>query len=228
MIVLTDHRRHAYRSDLIERARLILLGGGGLSALRPPLYELLSTLRNRPACVSAVWHPLGCFYLELHRDALTSLRLHVWGSKAARFSTSGLNVHAHDFDLRSCVLTGMIENRVYTQVPGAPTHRVYEIEYRGTANTLRASDRLIAVGVRSCEVMGAGDVYDVNAEHFHSIRLPVPRPTATLVAGRRRAGALGAVLGPIVGPPTYATARNPCTRREVSAALGSVLDEPWC
>ena len=24
--------------------------------------------------------------------------------------------------------------------------------------------------------MGAGDVYDVDAEHFHSIRLPVPRP----------------------------------------------------
>ena len=185
--------------------------------------------RNGPAsrAVSAVWHPLGCLYIELLRDARISVRLHVWGIAAGRFSGSGLDVHAHDFDLRSCVLTGAIENELYAQQPGAATHRLYEIDYEREINLLRASGKLVRCETQSRDLMQAGDVYHIQAGQFHRIRQVGRAPVATFLIASRQEGMRSAVLGPINGRQTYRTVRNPCTAQELRTVIGDVLSRLW-
>jgi len=175
--------------------------------------------------VAAVWHPLGCVYVELARSATRSVRLHVWGLGAQHFRSSGLTLHAHDFDLSSAVLAGALDHFVYRECVGAPTHRVHEILYDGDVNLLQPTARCLrCVPEPPCRI-GAGGQYTLDAGRFHHVQPVGSDLTATLVLATLRPDRQGLVLGPIeVGGGADAmshirTVRDRCRPDELRAIL---------
>lgn len=205
--------------DLIEMG-LRGLGGDPRVDPRAVVREMIRRLRVDPGEACAVWHPLGCLYVEMARGPLTSVRLHVWGLEEGEYRSSGLRLHAHDFDLDSFVATGVMTEDTYAVDDGEPlTHSVYEIEYHDRVNVLRRTGRAVRSVVAHTRRIETAERYAVPAGVFHQARPAAPGITLTLVAARRRRALRNQVLGPLNGPPSIATERIPCPPEQLAHVL---------
>jgi len=205
--------------DLIETG-VRGLGGDPRVDLHAVVREMISRLRANPAGAGAVWHPLGCLYVEIAREPMTSVRLHVWGLAEGEYRSSGLGLHAHDFDLDSFVATGAMAEDTYEVDDGEPpTHSVYGIEYHDTVNVLRRTGRSVRGAIARTRRIETAERYTVPAGVFHHARPAAPGITLTFVAARRHAAFCNQVLGPVDGPSCIVTERVPCPTERLAHLL---------
>jgi hypothetical protein len=195
----------AFGAVLAQAVQSVSADDGGL-ATRRAMGPLVQALLREPGLAKATWHPLGCLYIELFRTDAMSVRIHVWGLTDHPFVTSGLDIHAHDFDMRSTVLAGGLLHRRWHRSSGPPTHQVYDIEYAGAINHLRPSGR--------CLAFRPGPL-----ERVHHVE-PMPGSlSASFVVARLAAGAIGTVLGPLEGHQVLSSQRQACPAPELRARL---------
>jgi hypothetical protein len=199
---------------------------GAIDRVREHACWILSNIRQNPDQQVAFWHPLGCLYIELRRDARQSVRIHVWGLPDGRFSGSGLSIHCHDFDLRSAVLAGTLVNQEYVPCNGSPSHLVYEIQYEGDINQLQTNPQNPMNSYKqqdSCHLLPAGTLYEIPAGQFHATGSTCSGPAVTLVIADLQTVGESLVLGPMSGPSVHLTRRNRCSARELDSALDLTL-----
>ncbi|MFI9722757.1 hypothetical protein ACIHFE_24385 [Streptomyces sp. NPDC052396] len=175
----------------------------------------------------AVRHPLGFLCLPVERDEDQGVCVHVFGGPqsgeaAAPLTTSP--VHAHSWDLVSCVLYGRVVN-VQMSVADrrdAPTHRVFEVvSHPSGVDELRPTRRLVTCRPGAARTSGAGEIYTHPAGEFHTTVLP-DDGAATLLLGRTRPGGRDLSLGPLDGTG-HRVVRQHCDFAQSARTAGAVL-----
>lgn len=207
----------------IHNAVHMLCHGAAGDALQQSCLEVLITILSNPESVAAVWHPLGCLYIEIFRNAMRSVRIHVWGVREGRCSGSNISVHSHDFYLHSYVITGVIENRIYTKKTGIPTYQLYDIEYYGDVNILRPTGHYLRYEATTCQRVHRGEMYSIPPGQFHSVRVFGDGIVTTFVVADFQPERRGRLLGPIDGRDNVRTKRTPCTVDDLTRVLKNIL-----
>lgn len=204
---------------------------GRLEVWREALLDTLLDSRATTPPPRALWHPLGCLYLELARDAAWSVRVHAWGCGGAAAAGGALAVHAHDFEMNSLVLAGCIEHRVYEPEPGPPTHQFYEIEERGDLELLRPTGRCGRFEARPALRVDAGRPYRMPAGQYHLAGPAEGGSALSFVVAALGPPRGDALLGPLPGRETLRTERRPCSAaqwRPLLRRLREQTQEPSC
>lgn len=211
---------------------------GELFAAAATVLEEIASGR-RPA-LHAVRHPLGFLCLPVRREGDRGVCVHVFddapaGPPRARPTTSP--VHAHSWDLTSCVLYGQVGNLRFRvrDDPERPTHRLFEV--RSTASVahpaggagdapavdeIRPTPRLVSAAPGPEETGVAGGIYRLPAGEFHTTVVPPGTAAATLLLGRSLPGRRDLTLGPVHGP-AHRVVRQSCDAAQTVRAARTVL-----
>ncbi|WP_198035371.1 hypothetical protein [Streptacidiphilus rugosus] len=205
-----------------RQGRTAVLAGFAAAAL-----EALACGRRE---LRAVRHPLGFVCLPVLREGGDGVCVHLHGGpEAAETAAAGLTtstIHAHSWDLASCVLFGEIGNvpvRVHDVGRDRATHRVFEVHSSASGvDELRPTSRLVRWSAAPTEIHGPRRIYRMASGEFHSTVEAPPRrgpsgwvrqSSATVVVGRSAAGRTDLALGPLHGLP-HQVQRRHCSAPE--------------
>ncbi|GHG53321.1 hypothetical protein [Streptomyces griseocarneus] len=219
--------RRPVEYGLIEEAMARARDGTGgtgtlLGAAAAALEEIASGRRE----LRAVRHPLGFLCLPVEREGERGVCVHVFGPgarQAAALTTSP--VHAHSWDLASCVLYGEVGNlRVRVREnPERPTHRVYEVHSGASSvDEIRPTPRLVTYESGPEETSVGGEIYTLPAGHFHATVVPPGTFAATLLLGRALPGRHDLSLGPVHGT-VHRVVRQTCGAERTARTARTVL-----
>ncbi|GAA0345902.1 hypothetical protein [Streptomyces blastmyceticus] len=176
--------------------------------------------------VRAVRHPLGFLCFPVERDGDCGVCIHVFrdGPRGATTALTTSPVHAHSWDLTSCVLYGQLVNVRVKVVDrqDRPTHRVFEIvSDPAGVDVLRPTSRLVVYKAGVRRTSDAGEVYTLPAGEFHTTMLSRGR-AATILLGCSRQGGSDLSLGPLHGTG-HRVVREQCDAVQSARIAGSVL-----
>lgn len=160
--------------------------------------ELLRDIAGGRVELAAVRHPLGFLCIPAQRTGEHGVCVHLWAPGYRPCLTTS-QVHSHSWDLTSLVLYGTLHNQRVrvADVPGAATHRIFEVRSHGEVDELRATSRLVACEHEAPRPCGAGNVYLLPAGEFHCTVIPGSQEVATVVLGRSQAWAADLSIGPL-------------------------------
>ncbi|MBO0654087.1 hypothetical protein J1792_15280 [Streptomyces triculaminicus] len=204
-------------------------GTGGTGALLGAAASALEEIASGRRELRAVRHPLGFLCLPVEREAERGVCVHVFGVRgpaarhAAALTTSP--VHAHSWDLASCVLYGQVGNlRVRVrESPERPTHRVYEVRSGpASVDEIRPTPRLVTYEAGPEETSVGGEIYTLPAGHFHATVVPPGTFAATLLLGRSLPGRHDLSLGPVHGA-VHRVVRLTCGAEQTARTARTVL-----
>lgn len=152
----------------------------------------------------AVQHPLGFLCLPVLRDGEEGACVHVFGlgGPGPGGGPAVAEVHAHSWELTSCVLYGVVGNHrmKVTEAADRPTHRVYEVRSsRSGVDDVRPTPRLVRCEPGSRQASGRGQIYRLPVGEFHTTRVSHGGRAATLVLGRSLPDRTDLSLGPLHG-----------------------------
>lgn len=202
-------------------------GGGAVTALFDAAASALEEIASGRRRLRAVRHPLGFLCLPVQREEDRGVCVHVFDAeapgRAAGLTTS--RVHAHSWDLASCVLYGRVGNlrvRVRDR-PHEPTHRVYEVRSDASAvDVLLPTPRLVRCEPGPEETSVGGEIYTLPAGDFHATVVPPGTAAATLLLGRTLPGRCDLSLGPVHGAP-HRVVRQTCDAAQTARTARTVL-----
>ncbi|MFI9202297.1 hypothetical protein [Streptomyces sp. NPDC053048] len=210
--------------ETMSRARDGSAPPGDLLAAASGALEEIASGRSG---LRAVRHPLGFLCLPVHRQDDRGVCVHVFDAEARR-AAPGLTtspVHAHSWDLASCVLYGRVGNlrvRVHDR-PEAPTHRVFEVRSDASAtDEIRPTERLVTYEAGPEETSTGGEIYTLPAGHFHATVVPPGTAAATLLLGRSLPGRRDLSLGPLHGT-LHRVVRQTCDVAHTARTARTVL-----
>jgi hypothetical protein len=191
-------------------------GGPAVDELFEAAATLLEEIASGRRELRAVRHPLGFLCLPVRREGEHGVCVHVFDDAARGTAADPTDspVHAHSWDLTSCVLYGEVGNlRVRVRErPEHPTHRLFEV--RSTASVtgadpaagnalavdeIRPTPRLVSCEPGLPRTCVAGDVYALAAGQFHATVVSPDTTAATLLLGRSLPGRFDLTLGPVDG-----------------------------
>ena len=134
----------------------------------------------------AVLHPLGFLCFPLLRAPGVGVCVHVWLPQRAEFAPplATTAVHAHSWDLLSCVLLGRLGNERVTAEPAGPgeaTHRIYEIRSAQGADQVIPTSRCVRSRRGEIQYAGGGQVYGLPCGEFHSSVVDEGQGAATVL-----------------------------------------------
>jgi hypothetical protein len=175
----------------------------------------------RPA---AFFHPLGFVYVPLLRRPGWSMRLHLWSSDGPRTPLTTSPYHMHTWDLISYVHTGRLANELVevTAECQRPEYRVFDIFGDGSQSTLQPTDQLVKARVCGTEEVGAGELYGMPAERYHTTVNVGSEPLITVALMTYVPGTKERTLGPLTGA-AHVVPREPCTPSELINAVDCAL-----
>lgn len=206
----------ALRGDVALPAARVTLEDFGASSLRPALGELL----DDPSALAltarrSYRHANGFVKVVLHASDDLKLRLHIAEGTAEE------NVHDHRWAFASTVLTGRLENDIFTDVPAGRGERFHEWEYlraeEGAEKQLRGG---AWIAQSLWQSVAAGQSYALAGSHLHRIRWTVPG-TSTLVATFRPSRATTRLLSRTPDPPAVEIV--PLSASDLAAVLRQYL-----
>lgn len=182
---------------------------------------LLREVAQNRRKVTGVRHPLGFLCLPLERTGGAGICVHVWSDSLPRMSPTTSPIHAHSWDLVSCVLYGSLRNEVIDVIdaPDDPTYRVLEVRSSQDVDELRETTRLVRATVRTAELHHPGDIYSLAAGTFHATA--VDGEAATVALGTTRPGVMDLSLGGI-DTKTHQVRRQHIDRNETARAARMV------
>nr|WP_236047398.1 hypothetical protein [Streptacidiphilus fuscans] len=182
----------------------------------------------------AVAHPLGFVCLPVLREGGDGVCVHVHGgspggshggrSEDGELTTSA--IHAHSWDLISCVLFGAIGNVPVRVVDDArlPTHRVFAVTSTPDGvDDLRPTARLVRFSAEPVREHRPEEIFTMAAGEFHSTVDASGEPdgaSATVVLGRTVQDAVDLALGPLHGLPHRVERRRLAPARSADIARG--------
>ncbi|GHC34809.1 hypothetical protein [Streptomyces cinnamoneus] len=222
-------RRSPVEYGLIEQA--MAEGGtegGAVTALFAAAAAALEEIAAGRSGPCAVRHPLGFLCLPVHREDDRGVCVHVFGSGTPGRAAAGLTtsaVHAHSWDLASCVLYGRVGNlrvEVHDR-PEDPTHRVYAVHSDASAvDEIRPTPRLVRCTPGPEETSSGGEIYTLPAGQFHATVVPPGTAAATLLFGRTLPGRRDLSLGPVHGTH-HRVVRQTCDAAQTARTARTVL-----
>ncbi|GHF65180.1 hypothetical protein GCM10010218_53310 [Streptomyces mashuensis] len=205
----------------------VMAGGGEAAELFGAAVAALGEVASGDGALRAVRHPLGFLCLPVRREGVHGVCVHVFDDGAHRAAT-GLTtspVHAHSWDLASCVLYGEVGNlrvRVRDR-PDDPSHRVFEVHSGpGSVDEIRPTARLVRWEPAERETSGPGRIYTLPAGEFHATVVPPGVHAATLLYGRLLPGRFDMTLGPVHGA-LHRVVRQTCDAAQTVRAARDVL-----
>ncbi len=149
------------------------------------------------------YHPLGFISGQLWQSDLEFVRLHIWCKESSVEQCPYFGIHDHVFDLESLVMCGRVMNRLYEELDGPATHRVYNVRYEGEESVTRASEHSTRIRMVEETVCGTGDSYKVPKGRLHESVLVGTSPAMTVVFARRVSSSMPSVLGSLDGRGEY-------------------------
>ncbi len=121
--------------------------------------------------ISALWHPLGFFRLELAvDDRRRRYVVHCWPEGERHVQAPAWLVHRHAFDLESLVIDGVMADRQFAgSESGSPEIRgpLYRAEGTGRDSLLRRSAEVAEIDTVRERLLEPGDFYRVDLSCFH-------------------------------------------------------------
>ncbi|MFI7446835.1 hypothetical protein ACIBQX_04985 [Nonomuraea sp. NPDC049714] len=170
--------------------------------------------------VRAVRHPLGFVCLPLERDGGEGVCIHLWSDSFAPARSTTSQIHCHSWDLVSHVLYGQVRNvhAVVTDAELDATHRVFEVVSGADGDRISPTHRTVRHATGLVESFGAGDVYTLPADRFHSSVVPEGGEAATIALGRGHPGSHDLSLGPL-GAGDHRVPRRPLDAGETARAV---------
>ncbi|MFF0743456.1 hypothetical protein ACFYVL_23980 [Streptomyces sp. NPDC004111] len=200
-----------------------------VALLRERARAALARIADGERELPAVRHPLGFLCLPLLRDGDRGVCVHLFESGLAP-EPGAAPMHAHSWDLHSHVLYGQVTNLLVRTTDGGarPTHRIFEIRSDPDGiDEIRPTSLLVRGRPGPRRVSTGGQSYTLRAGEFHATVVAPRHPTATLVLGLVRPGAMDLSLGPLDGRAGR-TVRRLCDRvqtvKTVRTALGRMAD----
>ncbi|MFG2177650.1 hypothetical protein ACGFLS_02835 [Streptomyces abikoensis] len=218
--------------------------GAAVDELFAAAVTVLEEVASGRRALRAVRHPLGFLCLPVRREGDRGVCVHVFGDHVFGDAPPGpparpaiSPVHAHSWDLTSCVLYGEVGNlrvRVRDE-PDRPTHRLFEV--RSTAagpgpaggpcdapavDEIRPTPRLVSCAPGPEETGVAGGIYRLPAGEFHTTVVPPGTVAATLLLGRSLPGHRDLTLGPVHGP-AHRVVRQTCDAAQTARTARTVL-----
>ncbi len=197
--------------------------GTGVQVLSRWVSDILGEVAQGRTKVSAMRHPLGFMCFPVERSGDQGICVHLWNDSMPKTNPTTSPMHAHSWDLLSCVLYGNVRNELIdvTDVPDEGTHRVFEIRSRGDVDEVRETPRLVRCRTSVVELNHRGDTYSLAAGAFHAT--VVQGEAATVALGRGYAGMLDLSLGGI-DTRTHYVRRQRCDRDETAYAARVVIE----
>jgi hypothetical protein len=174
----------------------------------------------------AVAHPLGFICLPVLREGGNGVCVHVHEGPPERERLTTSAVHAHSWDLISCVLFGAIGNVPVRVVDESrrPTHRVFAVTSTPDGvDDLRPTARLVRFSTEPVQEHGPEQIFTLAAGEFHSTVDASGKHdggSATVVLGRSVQDAVDLALGPLHGPPHRVERRRLAPARSADIARG--------
>ncbi len=161
---------------------------------------------------SATWHPLGFLVVRLGEVSSGQLRLHVWTTQARPTQLPNWPIHTHIFELHSHILVGAVINDWYEVQPGpSGRSRLYEVAYRGTTSTMKASPTYVDCVRTLRKSFVAGASYVVDRGQYHATEVADGRFAATIVVAGNPVDAAPMVVGSRDGDGVYTYERVECS-----------------
>ena len=210
----------------------------GASELAALGYAALERIARTGGPPRAVRHPLGFICLPVLREGLDGACLHLFNCELPTLyerkesalwgGPHRLRVHAHSWDLVSCVLLGHVRNLRMRVGEGESAHeplfRVFSVNSRQDGmDEVAATARLLTCRLGAAEEHSANSIYHLPAGEFHATAVSGNQVAATLALGRTVPGTDDLVLGD-VDNPGYRRFRQVCdaatTSRVARIALG--------
>lgn len=185
------------------------------------LGELLDT--PAPGRRPALWHPLGCFRLDLAGDASRRrYALHCWPRGERHPAARTLTVHRHAYALESLVIDGELRNRRFGGAPGGVRGPLYRAEGGGRLSVLKRTEEVAELEVVEDRLLGPGRFYAVSAADFHESRVANAGfcVTLTRTSPKLRPGAHA--LGGFTTPPVLLYRRTPVTETLLTRLMDHV------
>ncbi|AZM46320.1 hypothetical protein DMB38_11255 [Streptomyces sp. WAC 06738] len=172
------------------------------------LGELLDT--PAPGGRPALWHPLGCFRLDLAGAASRRrYALHCWPRGERHPAARTLTVHRHAYALESLVIDGELRYRRFGGAPGGVRGPLYRAEGGGRLSVLKRTEEVAELEVVEDRLLGPGRFYAASAADFHESRVAEAGfcVTLTRTSPKLRPGAHA--LGEFTTPPVLLYRRRP-------------------
>ncbi|MGK5639728.1 hypothetical protein ACSNOK_15655 [Streptomyces sp. URMC 126] len=210
-----------------SRIEQVMAGGGDVAELYGAAAAALDDVASGRGGLRAVRHPLGFLCLPVRREEDRGVCVHVFedGPHHAGNPLTTSPVHAHSWDLTSCVLYGEVGNmraRVHER-PDDPTHRVFEVRSGpASVDEIRPTARLVRWTAGPRETSGGGEIYTLPAGEFHATVVPPGVAAATLLMGRVLPGRCDLALGPVHGT-LHRVVRQTCDAAQTADAARAVL-----
>ena len=194
------------------------------SAPSEPVSALLRSIARGAYRPAAFFHPLGFVYVPLLRRPEWSLRLHLWSSDGPRTPLTTSPYHMHTWDLISYVHAGRLANELVEVAADRqrPEYRVFDIFGDGSQSTLQPTDQLVRARVSGTEEVGAGEIYGMPAERYHTTLDVGREPLITVALMTYVPGTRERTLGPLTGA-AHVVPRHPCSGGELISAVDSAL-----
>jgi hypothetical protein len=143
---------------------------------------LRDTLRERG--YECLLHPLGFYFVRLAVRGASSIRLHYWPARDRQVGTAITPYHDHVWKLRSCILTGTLDNvLIEIEENESGAFKVAQIRQVAGVDEVIVGGKAVSMRIISRETYVADDIYDIEPRVFHYTDIPIAEATVTLVQG---------------------------------------------
>jgi hypothetical protein len=175
------------------------------------------------AMVRPLRHPLGFFAFMGPAHQGVALRMHYW-PRYAEVLQSGFEIHDHQYDIESRVISGALEQTIFELAVGEPvSHSVYLVHYDGLKSGLRKTAKHVGLFASRIQESQEGASYKLASGILHRAHPPLGSETVTLVLARGANGG-AQVLGPVDGPDHIGFQRESIGDEESAALRRDVLN----
>lgn len=171
------------------------------------------------------WHPLGFIVLPLLETPRFKYRLHISSPAHRKLQQPHWPIHDHSYDFESVILSGHVENTIYSaefnSINSKLFHMVYNVEYNENESIMRSTDITAKLTQEKFETIETGGHYNVTAGIFHQSSQGNGTLAATLVKTVSGPSMPPRVIGDINGEATYHFKRLPVE----SEIMHNLIDE---
>ena len=170
------------------------------------LKNLIAVLIESNDSYSPNWHALGFVHCKLATFSYGTLRLHIWPPQERHSQEQQHKIHDHIFSLTSYVLSGSINNEIYS-IQGAQKNvastQCYNVNYIKGGAKIRATEQYYNETQLSKSLVEEGEHYNVLSGVLHQSTVPESTFVVTIVATYDHKVSAPRLLGSINGPESF-------------------------
>jgi hypothetical protein len=205
----------------LDAVRDLLMKGDSEEA-RDLVKQALLSASDR--ALIAFKHPLGFLRIQLLREGPVGLYVHIWTSRISMPRPTTTGIHSHNWWLLSRIITGSIENRVYTveECDNSGDYQIFTVKHDNNVDNLLSTGRYVKCRLANRTLHTTDECYQLPPNTFHFSIPHTAVDTVTLILASHRSSESEYVLGH-PEQETHQIRRSPCASTELDGIVVSLL-----